>query len=206
MSTTPILKRIIVALNLPTVISLLIIKGRAIHKAMVASSYFESSVAKLASLEADLQVLEAAETGCNTTPPTSSVEARDVAKEQVIGILRSLRGDVQVAVDADPINGLAIIASAAMDAKRDSSRTPQQNIAKDGSEEGSVLLTSDGKGPHEWRISTNDREWTLLSSTLSAKNEVEGLIPGQVYYFQNRPILANGEVSEWTQSVKFRVR
>jgi TATA-box binding protein (TBP) (component of TFIID and TFIIIB) len=101
MSSKQNFKRIVVALNLPTAISLLIIKAKAVLKAMRESSNFTALSAKLDSLQNAVLVFETAETACNTTPPTGSTEARDIAKENVCSILRSLRGDVQDLADAD---------------------------------------------------------------------------------------------------------
>jgi hypothetical protein len=93
-----------------------------------------------------------------------------------------------------------------MDAKKDRGRTPQLNIAKDGTEEGTVWLVGEGSGPHEWRISTDEKTWINLPSTRGAKTLVTDLISGQVYYFQNRLIVSGTEKDEWRQSVKFRVK
>jgi hypothetical protein len=41
---------------------------------------------------------------------------------------------------------------------------------------------------------------------MGAKTTVNDLTPGTCYYFQNRPILSNHEIAEWSQSVKIRVR
>jgi len=68
-----------------------------------------------------------------------------------------------------------------------------------------VDLTGEGAGAHEWRISTEEINWTLLPASLIAKTTVPDLTPGTVYYFQNRRMLPNNEKTEWSQSVKIRV-
>jgi hypothetical protein len=200
------IKQIIVALNFPTVISLFIIFAKAIYKAMFNNRNFAASASKVERLGLDIANLDAAETACNTKPPTGSVEVRNVALEAVKADLRSLRNDVQEVADANPANAQAIIASAAMSIKKSTPHGKQQNTAKDGVEEGSVILTGEGSGPHEWRMSYDEKEWIYLPASRSSKTTVTGLVPGTLCYFQNRMILANGEKSEWSQSVKFRVK
>ena len=82
----------------------------------------------------------------------------------------------------------------------------QQNTAENGVEEGSVDLTAEGSGAHEWRMSTDGESWTALPATLTSKVTVSELTPGMVYYFQNRRILPNHEKSEWSQAIKIRVQ
>lgn len=198
-------KLITVVLNFPTVIAVFIVYAKTIYAAMFENPHFTASAAKVTKLNTDIAVLDAAETGCKTTPPTKTVEERNVALEKVKADLRSLRNDVQEAADADPANAEAIIANAGMSLKDQAHHGKQQNTAKDGVEQGSVDLTAEGAGAHEWRISTDELNWTLLPASLTAKTTVTDLTPGSVYYFQNRRMLPNNEKSEWSQSVKIRV-
>ena len=198
-------KLITVVLNFPTVIAIFIVYAKAIYVAMFENPDFTASAAKVTKLNTNIALLDAAETGCKTSPPTKTVEERNAALEKVKANLRSLRNDVQEAADADPANAEAIIASAAMSAMFRGHHGKQQNTANDGVEQGSVDLTAEGAGAHEWRISTDQINWTLLPACLTAKTTVTGLTPGTVYYFQNRRMLPNNQKSEWSQSVKIRV-
>ena len=128
----------------------------------------------------------------------------NAALEKVKADLRSLRNDVQERADADPANAEAIIASSGMSAKFQGHHGKQQNTAKESVDQGSVDLTGEGAGAHEWRISTDEINWTLLPASLVAKTTVPDLTPGTVYSFQNRRMLPNNEKSEWSQSVKIR--
>ena len=198
-------KLITVVLNFPTVIAVFIVYAKAIYMAMFENPHFTASAAKVTKLNTDIIALDAAETGCKTSPPTKTVEERNAALEKVKADLRSLRIDVQEVADADPANADAIIASAGMSSKDPAHHGRQQNTAKDGVEQGSVDLTGEGAGAHEWRISTEEINWTLLPASLIAKTTVPDLTPGTVYYFQNRRMLPNNEKTEWSQSVKIRV-
>lgn len=208
MTTKPktIVKRIIVALNFPTKVTEFMLFAKAIYKAMQGNSNFTSSAAKVTALNTDIIALDAAQTACTTTPPTGSVEARNVLLEQVKNDLRALRNDVQNAADANPAKAEAIIASASMDIKKASTPQKHQNEAKDGIEEGSVDLVAIGTGPHEWRLSTDGNTWTPLPASRTAKTTVTNLTPGTVYYFQNRQMLTNDVKTEWSQSIKIRVK
>jgi hypothetical protein len=205
-TTKTMIKRVNVALNFPTQISAVIVYAKAIYKAMLNNAYFTGSAAKLALLSTDTGALDAKETGCNTVPPTNSVEERNAALEKVKSDIRSLSTDVQQAADADPSNAEIIITSSAMSVKKNGYHGKQQNTAKDGPEEGTVILTAEGSGPHEWRESTDGVIWILLTASRTSKTSITGLTPGTVYFFQNRRILANSEISEWSQSVKIRAK
>jgi len=146
------------------------------------------------------------ETGFNITPPSVSKETRDAHKMVVKSDLRKLRNDVQEVVDANPAAALEIIASASMDAKKKAHRNKRQNEAVNGDEEGSAWLTAEGSGPHEWRQSMDEKEWTMLPATRTSQTMAEDLTSGAIYYFQNRPILSGRPAAEWSQSVKLRIR
>jgi len=202
---TKTIKLCTVVLNFPTVIAVFIVYAKAIYMAMFENPYFTDSAAKVTKLNTDIAALDAAETGCKTSPPTKTVEERNAALEKVKADLRSLRNDVQEAADADPANADAIIASAGMSTKDQAHHGKQQNSAKDGIDQGSVDLAGEGAGAHEWRISTDELSWTLLPASLTAKTTVTDLTPGTVYTFQNRRMLPNNQKSEWSQSIKMRV-
>lgn len=201
-----ILKRIIVVLNFPDAVAVFIIYSKGIYLAMFENPLFEALAAKVVELFVDITALEVAEAGFKKKKPTHSGSERDEALEKVKSDLRSLRNHVQEMADADPASALSIIESAGMSAKNESVHGKQQNTAKDGVESGSVKLTGEGAGPHTWRISTDEKEWTLLKPSRKAKTTINGLKPGENYYFQNQRILPNDEECEWSQSVKIMAR
>ncbi len=208
MSTKPktIVKRIIVALNFPVKIADFIVYAKGIYKAMLNNTNFAGSAAKVTTLNTDITALDTAETACNTKPPTGSVDARNAAMELVKADLRSLHSDVQAAADANPVKAETLITSAGMSIKKSTLRNKQQNTAEDDVEEGSVDLTGAGTGPHEWRMSVDEKTWTPLPSSRGSKTVVPNLTPGTLYYFQNRQMLTKGEKTEWSQSVRIRVK
>jgi len=201
-----LIKLITVVLNFPTVIAVFIVYARAIYMAMFSNPRFVASAAKVTVLKTDIDALEAAQVGFKTKPQTVSIEDRNNAFEKVKADLRSLRSDVQALADADPANAKSIITSAGMSWKTSSNHGKQQNGATDGDVSGSVDLTAEGAGPHEWRWSTDGVVWHYIRATLGATKTVYGLTPGTVYHFQNSKILPNEEEGEWSQSVTIMVR
>lgn len=195
-----------VALNFPRIVAVFIVYAKAIYLAMFDNPIFTASAVKVANLIADIIALEIAEAGFKRKKPTHTISERNRALEKVKADLRSLRNHVQELADADPVNAESIIESAGMSSKAQAIHGKQQNTAKDGVESGSVELRAEGAGPHNWRISTDGIEWTLLSSSRRARKTVKDLKPGIIYYFQNQRMLPNDAESEWSQSVKIMVR
>jgi hypothetical protein len=150
--------------------------------------------------------LDVAETGFKSNPPTVTIQTRNDAVENVKKSLHSLKADVQEAVNKSPKDAAIITASAGMLLKKSTRHQGLRNSVKDGVVEGSVLLRAREKGPHEWRCSTDETIWTNLPSTRKAHTKVANLKLGQLYYFQNRPILTNEQEAPWSQSIKFIVR
>jgi hypothetical protein len=67
-------------------------------------------------------------------------------------------------------------------------------------------LEGEGAGPHEFQISTDNKTWTLLPASRTEKTVVLNLVPGTVYYFQNRQMLTKGLKTAWTESISHRVK
>ncbi len=203
---TKMMKVSTVVLKFPKVVAVFIVYAKTIYMAMLENPLFAALAAKVANLYVDITTLELAEAGFKMPKPTHTASERDVALEKVKADLRSLRNDVQELASADIANAESIIESVGMSSKDPAAPGKRQNTAKDGVETGSVDLTAEGAGPHEWRISTDVITWTFLPASLKAKTLVTGLTPGVTYYFQNRRMLPNDEKSEWSQSVKIMVR
>ena len=199
-------KQVIAVLNWPSDILNFIAFAKLILIAMLSKPVYAGSMTKLTKLGTDIGVLEENQQACSANLPTASIADRDAAREVVEEDLRELRIDVQILAKKDPINAIALIEDTGMTVKILSSPGKQQNTVQDGNEEGSVFLTAEGAGPHKWRMSLNDKDFTLLDPTMQASTTVKNLTLGEVYYFQNCRLLRNKEEGEWSQSVKIRVR
>ena len=199
-------KHVTVALNIPTVISNFIVFAKAILLAMLKSPRYAAAAAILTELGIHIKVLEDAESACRTKPPTGSTVDRNKAQEDVKTNLRALCLIVQQLADADPENALSIIRDANMSVRNLPSHGKQMNAAEDGIETGSIELTGEGAGAHEWRISTDDKTWIPLDASSNSKITVSDLESGTIYYFQNRKMLPKNQKSEWSQSIKIRIK
>jgi len=199
-------RQVTAALNLPDAINDFIICAQKVGRMMGISPYFSASSSLIAKLVANTIILDDLETLCATTPLTTNTKARDAARVVVENNLRDLRLDVQRVANADPLNAEIIITSAGMSVKITNNRGKQQNTATNGIETGTVNLTAEGSGPHNWRYSTDEKEWTYLPGNRTSKLSAAGFTPGVLYSFQNQMALANDQKTEWSQSVKLRIR
>jgi hypothetical protein len=204
--STKLIRLIIVVLKFPKVIAVFIVYARAIYQAMSTHPRFVALAPKVTVLNTDISALEVAQTGFKRKPQTVSIEDRNNALEKVKADLRSLKYDVQALADADSVNAKSIITSAGMSWKTLSNHGKQKNGATDGDVSGSVNLTAEGAGPHEWRWSSDGVVWHNIRATLGATKTAYGFTPGIVYQFQNSKILPNEQEGEWSPIVTLMVR
>lgn len=200
-----IINRILVALNFPGRMNDFISKAKSIFSAMKNNAIFSALLPTINLFGGEIDTLDTTETAFKTKPPTKTRADRNVAKEAVKTRWRELARDVQDLADADPENAEAIITAATMDIKKSTIHQQQGNTAKNGPESGTVILTAQYPGPHNWRMSTDNITWTLLPASKGSRTIVTGLTPRQVYYFQNCRVMANGETGDWSQSIKITV-
>jgi len=194
-----------VALNFPRRIENTIGYSKAICKDMTGNIYFASSAAKLIVLKTLIDTLDTTETNFYLSPPTVTIEERNAALAKVKEMLHSLKADVQQAANASVKEAAIIIASSGMAIKRSTAHHKPVDSVTDGPVEGTVILKAAGRGPRDWRYSVDGIVWTN-SSTRISRTKIANLIPGELYQFQNRPILTSEEDSKWSQIIKFRVR
>jgi len=206
MNEVTLIKQATASLNYPKSNGDFIIFAQKIAVSMTNNPYFEASAPLVTRLIAHTKKLDDLETECAANPLTTKTKARNAARLTVENDLRALRLDVQKVANDDLFNAATIITSAGMSVKNYAIHGKQQNTAEDGVEEGTVDLTAEGAGPHEWRKSTDEKEWTPLPASRTSKTTAKDLISGVLYSFQNRMMLTNDEKTEWSQSVKIRVR
>lgn len=199
-------KQATATLNFPKTNTGFIRTAQCVGSGMQGNPYFPDSAEQVTKLNANVKVLDDLERECAINSLPKVTQARDDAKLIVKNDLRDLRLDVQKVANKNPLIAETIIKSAGMSVKMTTLRGKQQNTAEDGIEEGSVNLTAEGAGAHEWRYSLDGKEWMLLPSSFTSKTTVKGLTPGVLYLFQNRRMLTNDEVTEWSQSIQHRVR
>ena len=200
-----IIYRVIAVLNLPNSMNNFIGKAKAIQNALKNNSLFSALMPKITLLGTEIDTLDKTETGFKTKPPYKTRAERDADKAIVKKRLIELCREVQAIADADPVNAETIVKAADMDVKQKANHQKQGNTAKNGSLPGTVILTGQGRGPHNWRMSTDEINWILLPASKGSKTRVSGLHSLEAYYFQNCQVLTNGETGDWSQSVKIVV-
>jgi len=206
MKLKTVIKQITAVLNFPAALGNFIIYAKAIFMAMNNNDYFTAYVADINKLGEDIASLEEIEAACNTKPPTKTVDERDAALEVVKMDLRTLRNHVQNVANANPRMAKAIIISAGMSVKNSATHGKQMSSAENGTEKGSVNLTGEGAGAHDWRMSLDGTTWIQMTPSFSSKTTFSNLQSNTDYYFQNRRMGANNFYGEWSQSVMITVK
>lgn len=206
MTTKPFIRQANVALNIPDDVNEVVASNNAIIIALEGNPLFPELALKVTELRTSNKLLEATEASFNSMPQKATKNERDDVLLLVIKNLRAIGRGVQELADADVTHAATIITSAGLAVKKSAGRTKVVNTAEDGDEDGSVVLTGQASGPHDWRISTDELNWSYLPSSLMAKTIVRNLVSGTVYYFQNRRMLANSERGEWSASIKIRIQ
>ena len=205
-------KRLIAVLKFPKDIDDFIIFARAIHDSMLASPFFSSLGAKLATLSTNIGNLENMHTGLQTQPPTTTKAQRDAALLIVQNDLRTLKADVQTIADATPSSSESIITAADMKVKKQGAINKQDFTVKNSKVSGTVILTAKGaddkRTAHQWGISPDETDWTSLSltiaPTLAAHTLATDLEKKHEYFFRHREILKDGP-GAWSQTVSIVV-
>jgi hypothetical protein len=194
--------RYIVALNLARTIAQYIVECRAIVAKMSGNAYFPNLAISLALVSQHLDALDAAHKA-SFKGPKGTVSARKAAMYQVRSDMRQLKAAVQAAADADIANGQAIIESTGMLAVRQT-RPPKPDLAaKYAGVPGLVRLVGRafrGKGVYQWQMSTDQKTWTDLPQTTTAKTTVTGLAAGTICFFRFRTQTGKG-LSDWSTAV-----
>ncbi|HEY8038595.1 MAG TPA: hypothetical protein VIF15_02325, partial [Polyangiaceae bacterium] len=168
----------LVVLKLPMNVPALIKIGQAIIGAMTGNPLFANAVPTVASVDALLTKLDAAETATKMRTK-GTVEARDAARLAAVQGLHGLKGFVQQVANASPDDASTIIASAAMGSKKPPLRTKADFAARPGPTTGSVRLAAKAsarRASYEWQWSADGgKTWTQAPSTLQARTTLAGI-------------------------------
>ncbi|HEX7415236.1 MAG TPA: hypothetical protein VF411_14420, partial [Bacteroidia bacterium] len=95
---------------------------------------------------------------------------------------------VQSKANANESIATAIIESVGFFVKTTKGKIKQQNDALNTEVLGTVLLTSDTPGHHEWEMSKDMVTIITLPSTSTSKTYVHSLNAGDVWYFRNHKV------------------
>lgn len=211
--TSVLTKRVIAVLDMPADIDDFITFANGIHNSMTNSAYFGGLAARLATLLANIVLLQTAHNGTKTVPPTVTTTARDTELTKVQNNLRGLLNDVQGMADAAPNTNVAedIITSAGMKVKKQGAINKQDLEVKDGEISGTVMAVAKGaetsRAAHDWGVTKDDGvTWLPVTPTLAATTIIsDGIEKGDTIKVRHRYILAEGP-TDFIVSESFLVR
>jgi hypothetical protein len=112
---------------------------------------------------------------------------------------------VQLKADGNLANAETIILSAGYSVRKAKTRQKQQNDAQNTEIVGTVLLTADVAGHHEWQMSKDTVSITNLPATTTSHTHVQNLIPGDIWYFRNHKVNTKKATYNWSPWVKLMI-
>jgi hypothetical protein len=197
---------VIATLKLPTVVALLLALAKAIVDAITTNkATFPSPTPPLATVSADIDALDTAETATKTKT-LGTVQVRDAKRKTLVSDLHQLQAYVQQIANQNPDNAESIVVSAGMGVRQSSARA-KPDIAVKALTSGSVQLSAKalpGNRAHEWQYSTDGKTWVAAPPTTKASTVITGLQSGVITYFRHRSIATTG-TGDWTAPVSIAV-
>jgi hypothetical protein len=182
-------------------------RARAIVAAMTGNPNFPSPDPPLATVEAAIAALEAAEVR-TLSRTVGTVPERDYARQQLHDLLRTLCSYVQKVADGHTEGAAAIVESAGMHVKRSGARPPRVFAASRGAVSGSVKLVAPSAGKYasyEWAISYDGgKTWELLPPTKQSTAIVTGLRAMTPVHFRYRAVTPKGP-TDWSDPIAYFV-
>ena len=121
-------------------------------------------------------------------------EAAFLTLKQNIELVRAM---VQGIANASPTLAASIIESAGFFVADTHGTQKRQNAAYNTEIPGMILVTSDGKGYHEWEMSKDMINIINLPSTSGSKTTVPNLIPGDTWYFRSKKVDTKKKTYNW---------
>ena len=141
--------------------------------------------AKLATLLTNIGLLQTAQNGTKTVPPTVTTTSRDIELNKVQNNLRGLLADVQVLADAATTDiAEDIVTSAGMKIKKQGAINKQDLEVKDGEVSGTAMAVAKGaegsRAAHDWGVTKDDGvTWIHLTPTLGATIIISDVIASE---------------------------
>jgi hypothetical protein len=178
-----------------------------VTSALTNNPHFPAPSPTLATFQADVAALNAAETAV-LSRAKGAVETRNAKLAVVRTDLENLKAYVQtVASAAAPTDADAIIESAGMTSRKVTLHDKPALAAKQGAATGSVNLAAKSaakRAAYTWQYSTDQKTWTTLPQTIQSKTGISGLTAGTTYYFRGQSVTKDG-LGNWTQIVSLMV-
>jgi hypothetical protein len=200
-------KRNPVVLNTPPSVAALILFCRHVLLAMTNNAWFPNPDPPLATVSADVDALEVAETAARTRA-IGTAKARDLKKQVVEDDLTALRLYVHLIALRHPEQAEAIIASSGMAPKQFTRPQKADLAASMGTAAGEVVLRAKAakrRAAYEWEYSADGgKTYTDAGATTTADTSILGLTVGVTYLFRVRITLGR-KTGDWCQPIAFTV-
>jgi len=196
-----------VAIKAPSNVNDLITHAKTVLASLTGNPHVPSTNPSLAVFATQIADLETWESNA-LTKVKGAVPMRNAKERIVLNSLHSIKGDVQLAADADPSNAEAIITGAGLAVKAAKAvHTKVALAAKVGTISGMVKLIAMAaarRASYDWQWSSDQKTWIPLPSTLQAHTTVTGLPVPAVAYFRHRAVTKAG-AGDWGQVVSLLV-
>ncbi len=192
----PMNKKVKAVLNWPSINGDRLIKGKHIQTSLTDNDNFvvpwPSIFVSLANFGLHLDAFEAA---------LASGDADLISSTEIVvhDDCMNLKPMVQAKMDSDKPNAANICTGAGYDLGKKGSNGPRKNTIKPGNEPGSVVMTGEGPGQHDWEISFDGGTTAIpIDSTSSGKTTKDGLRSKTDIWQHNRRVLTKGRHTDWT--------
>ena len=134
-----------------------------------------------------------------------AVGLRNAAYNTLKADLLLILAMVQNKANANLTIAEAIIGSAGFFVRSGGGSHKKQNAAFNTQMLGTVTLTADGAGHHEWQMSKDMVNITNLPATTTAETHVTGLTTGDVWYFRNHKVNSKKTTYNWSAWIQLKI-
>lgn len=193
------------ALKMPAKIGDKIIRVQEVQSKMTGNTYFPTGwiagTVTQGQFNTDVAALVTAETNVKNKVP-GAVPKRDAAFLVVKSDLAAIMAMVQLKVNSDPANGATIIEACGFFVKGTRGGQKRQNAAFNTEILGTVLLTAEGTGYHEWQMSKDKVTIVKHWVTSMAHTKEPGFVTGEVWYFRMKKVDTKKKTYNWCEWIQ----
>lgn len=175
---------------------------------MLNNPTFPNAGALLDAIVKEKQALDEADEAA-ATKALGTAGLRDAQRAKVMKAISDVVHHVQGIADtqANSVDAAAIILSAGLSIRKASKYAKPAVSAKQGWVSGSAAVDAKavpGAVAYYWQFSLDQKSWSSVTEVTTTSTTIEGLTPGQVYYFRFRTLSRPG-LSDFSQVVSLLV-
>jgi len=201
-------KQLIAVIKMPTKVGDIIVRLQQLQNKLTNNTYFPpgwlAGALTLAQFGIDVNAYISAETSVKNHV-SGAVGLRNAVYLTIKADLQLILSMVQSKANANLPLAEAIIGSVGFFVRTNTVRQKKQNAAFNTQIVGTVLLTADGTGHHEWQMSKDMIAITNLPATTTCETHVNGLSTGDVWYFRNRKVNSKKTTYNWCSWIQLKV-